>query len=252
MVVIESKSMQHGDRSYIGVIDTGDIVIVKSVEDGEVVPYVEGVVTGHRTYGEPGDVIIYYKSGMSKPIIHRAIVELVYNFTGKGFDIPSLKELPSWMWSVPGGSKVWWNLQDTVVLYGIGFANVTVPIDLKAMLDLMSSPVFVGGPHGGLITMGDNNYYVGPNGTLLGRYDQQWIGAVREPVQSSWIIGEARGELPWFGLLKLYATGTAPDYTPKNSQVNLVVTLVLLITVPLAMDVWLGARKRKAERLDGK
>jgi signal peptidase len=244
MVVIESKSMQHGEASAIGVIDTGDIVIVKQA-DGEVVTYLEGVATGHRTYGEAGDVVIYYKPGMAKPIIHRAICELEYNFTGGGFDIPALKDLPAWMWSVPGGAKEWWNLKGTVELYGIGHANVTVPIDLGAMLAYMSAPNFAGGPHGGIITMGDNNYYAGPNGTLVGRYDQKWISPVREPITEEWVIGKARGELPWFGLLKLYATGTAPDYTPRNSQVNLVICLVLLITVPMSIDVGLGLRKRK-------
>jgi signal peptidase len=134
-----------------------------------------------------------------------------------------------------------------VELYGIGHANVTVPIDLAAMLAYMNAPTFAGGPHGGLITMGDNNYYSGPNGTLLGRYDQKWISSVREPIAEDWVIGKARGELPWFGLLKLYATGTAPDYTPRNSQVNLVVCLVLLITVPMTLDISLGLRKRKEQ-----
>ena len=47
----------------------------------------------------------------------------------------------------------------------------------------------------------------------------------------------ARGELPWFGLIKLYATGTAPDYTPENSKVDLVIALALIIVVPIAIDV---------------
>ena len=106
MVVVESKSMQHSDRSSIGVIDTGDIVMVRSVGSAdEVVTYLRGVATGHSTYGEPGDVIIYHKSGMSRPIIHRAIAALEYNATGGGFDVPELANVPASMWSVPGGDR---------------------------------------------------------------------------------------------------------------------------------------------------
>jgi signal peptidase len=249
MVVIESKSMQHADSSSIGVIDTGDIVVVKSVgSTGDVTTYLEGVATGHSTYGEPGDVIIYYKEGMSKPIIHRAICELVYNSTGGGFDIPELADVPASMWSVPNGPDVWWNLKDTVELYGIGFMDVTVTIDLGAMLDYMSSPAYSGEVHGGLITMGDNNFYTGPNGTLIGKYDQRWISSVKEPIQSEWIVGKARGELPWFGLLKLYATGSAPDYTPQNSKVNLVVSLGLIIALPVAIDVVQSLMKKRSRK----
>ena len=238
MVVIESKSMQHSDLSRIGVIDTGDIVVVKSVSStDDVVTYLEGVATGHSKYSEPGDVIIYYKSGMSKPIIHRALLEVEYNATGGGFDIPALANVPASMWSVPSGEDVWWNLHDSVELYDIGFLDVTVTVDLGAMLEYMTSPAYSGEPHGGIITMGDNNYYTGSNGTLLGKYDQRWISAVREPIKSEWIVGKASGELPWFGLIKLYATGTAPDYTPENSKVNLVVSLALLIGLPIAVDV---------------
>lgn len=249
MVVVESKSMQHSDRSSIGIIDTGDIVMVRSVGSAEdVVSYLEGVATGHSTYGEPGDVIIYYKSGMSKPIIHRAIVELEYNATGGGFDIPELANVPASMWSVPGGDQVWWDLKDSVELYGIGFLGVTVTIDLRAMLEHMSSPAYSGEPHGGFITMGDNNYYTGANGTLLGKYDQRWVSSVKEPIKSEWIVGKARGELPWFGLIKLYATGTAPDYTPENSKVDLVIALVLIVAVPIAIDVLQAVVRKRSGR----
>jgi signal peptidase len=249
MVVIESKSMQHGDLSSIGVIDTGDIVVVKSVSSSdEVVTYLEGVANGRSTYGEAGEVVIYYKSGMNKPIIHRAICDLEYNSTGGGFDIPELASVPESMWSVPEGPGVWWNLKDTLELYDVGFLDVTVIIDLGAMLDYMSSPAYSGEPHGGLITMGDNNYYTGANGTLLGKYDQRWMSAVREPIKSEWIVGRASGELPWFGLIKLYATGSAPDYTPENSKVNLVASLALIIGLPIAIDVGQVAWKKRSEK----
>lgn len=238
LVVIESKSMQHGVDSYIGVIDTGDIVIVKDVNSlNDVTPYIDAVANGFSTYGELGDVVIYYKTGMDKPIIHRAICNLEYNSTGGGFDMPALENIPPWMWSVPGGEKVWWNLKGTVELQGIGYANATVVIELNPMLKYK---------HGGLITMGDNNFRTNAsNGRLEGIVDQSAIRAVRdEPIKAEWVIGKARGELPWFGLLKLYATGTAPSYTPKNSQTNLIVSLALIIAVPVALDISNSLLKR--------
>src|SRR5688572_5813549 len=49
MVVVESGSMQHSDvRSHLGVIDTGDLVLLQSVSSGsDVVTYVDGRVSGY-------------------------------------------------------------------------------------------------------------------------------------------------------------------------------------------------------------
>src|SRR3989304_7218406 len=58
LVVIESPSMQHGHTtSAIGVIDTGDLVLVQSAPTrGDVVTWVEGRGSGHSTYGDYGEV----------------------------------------------------------------------------------------------------------------------------------------------------------------------------------------------------
>ncbi len=234
LVVIESKSMQHSeDTSYIGTIDTGDLVIVKQVTDsGQVVTYLEGMATGHRTYGEYGDVIIYFKSGLSKPIIHRAICYLEYNQTGGGFDIPALADIPSSQWDVVGGPDVWWNQKGTIEIYDVGYADVTIKLDLSIMLDYFESRGIA--PHSGFITMGDNNWSPSSTGPV-GNYDQ--LSIVREPIKEEWVIGLARGEIPWFGLLKLYITGTAPSYVPNNSETYLILSIVAIIGVPIALDV---------------
>lgn len=247
LVVVESKSMQHGTESYIGTIDTGDIVIVKGVSSlKEITPYLDAMATGHRTYGEFGDVIIYYKTGMGKPIIHRAICNLVYNKTGGGFDVPALKNVPSEQWAVLGGEQVWWNLQTTLMLYDIGYMRASVEIRLSSMLTQMGSSA-----HGGLITMGDYNWYVEDN-VVKGKIDQSAIPAVRnEPILGDWVIGVARGELPWFGLLKLYAAGSAPADTPRNSQTDLLISLALIISVPIALDVTGSLLKRRGVDLFG-
>ena len=95
MVVVESDSMQHSDdEAFLGVMDTGDMVLVKSIEDeDDVVSYMKGKRIGHETYGEYGDVVIYRKNGYkdTTPVIHRAIIWLEYNVTSNSFDIPELK-----------------------------------------------------------------------------------------------------------------------------------------------------------------
>jgi signal peptidase len=234
LVVIESKSMQHSeDTSYIGVIDTGDLVIVKETPDsGRITTYLEGVATGYQTYGEYGDVIIYFKSGLDKPIIHRAICYLEYNQTGGGFDIPVLADVPSAQWEVVCGPDVWWNQKGTIELYDVGYAQATVRLDLSLMLDYFDDRGIT--PHGGFITMGDNNWSPSGSGPI-GNYDQ--LSIIREPVKEEWVIGVARGEIPWFGLLKLYLTGTAPSYVPSNSETFLIASIVLIVGVPIVLDV---------------
>ncbi len=235
LVVVESNSMQHSDaRSSIGVIDTGDLVIVKKAGAGEeVITYVEGVASRHMTYEGYGDVVIYSRYGQQSttPIIHRAICRLVYNSTGGGFDIPSLANLPPEQWNVPTASeKVWWDLKGTVEIYDVGYLGVTVRIDLKSILQYFGSRT----PHGGLITMGDHNI-VSEGGILYGYYDQ--ISIFREPVLDEWIVGKARGELPWFGLLKLWVSGDAPATVPENSKTNLFISIALIVGLPIALDL---------------
>jgi len=244
LVVVESDSMQHSDdRSFIGVIDTGDLVLVKQTDPDHVVTYLQGQSSGYQTYGEYGDVIIYERYGNPayKSIIHRAICRLVYNETGGGFDIPELADIPQSQWRVLGmGDQVWWNLEDTVEIYDIGYEEVTIQLDLGGMLAYFESRGRA--PHGGFITMGDHNWaYQGS--TKIGLYDQ--LAICREPIQFDWLEGVARGELPWFGLLKLWVTGEAPDNVPQNSVTNLWISLGIIIGVPLVLDIGTLLMKRR-------
>jgi len=70
-----------------------------------------------------------------------------------------------------------------------------------------------------------------------------------QPVADSWLIGKARGELPWFGLLKLWATGSAPDYAPQNSRNNLVICLALIVIIPICVDLIVSGMKRNGVSL---
>jgi len=52
-----------------------------------------------------------------------------------------------------------------------------------------------------------------------------------------WIVGKAQGELPWFGLFKLWITGHDSRAFPPSSVQNLIVTVIILVVVPIAMDL---------------
>jgi signal peptidase len=244
LVVVESDSMQHSsEQSFIGVIDTGDLVLVKDVGPDTIVTYLQGQVSGYQTYSEFGDVIIYQRYGNPdfKLIIHRAICRVDYNSTGGGFDIPELADIPQEQWRVLGSTEqVWWNLDQTVEISDIGYMDVTIQLDLGAMLAYFDSRGRT--PHSGFITMGDHNY-AQQGSKLVGLYDQ--LAICREPIQGSWVEGVSRGELPWFGLLKLWVSGDAPENIPQNSVTNLWISLGIIIGVPLILDIGTLLMKRK-------
>jgi signal peptidase len=240
LVVVESRSMQHSStESFIGTIDTGDMVILKKVaNDGEVRTYLESLADGYQTYGEFGDVVIYrpFGSESQTPIIHRALLRMEYNSTGGGYDIPALGALPISMWDVLGGPEDWHNLKTELVLTGIGYNQMTVRVNISNILGNFNHYSMT--PFSGLITLGDFNHGV----------VDQMTNICWAPVKSEWLSGVARGELPWFGLLKLWITGPMPDGPiPENSKTGLFVSLGLLIGVPIALDVTSVILERKGK-----
>ncbi len=242
MVVVESGSMQHdipGQEpvSHIGVIDTGDLVLVKRADKASIHTYIDGVKDNYRTYGEYGDVIIYFPNGDRSqiPIIHRAIVYLEINqTTGNSYDIPSLIDYPG-NWSIAPYELTheymhrWYDLSGTLYLYNVGYYNVTVEINLEMILG--SNPH----PKSGYITMGDNAATNAPV------YDQAGSISWAYPVPPSDIKGVARGEIPWFGLMKLYVSnGHIPPRTPANSVTDLIISIILLTVLPFIYDFVIG------------
>jgi signal peptidase len=230
LVVVESGSMQHSDTvSSIGVIDTGDLVIVKQLGGETIHTYVGSYSSGYSTYSSYGDVIIYkrYNSDSLPWIIHRAVVKLEWNTTSHSFDIPELKNYPQTLWSCNNASDGrWWSLTGTLELTHYGYKDQTVRVYLDPMLQYA---------HSGYITKGDHNDVV----------DQYPMASIcREPVKTEWVVGLSRGEIPWFGLLKLWASGQAAPYdhskssvAPDNSWSNLFITIGLVIAVPVILDV---------------
>ncbi len=245
MVVVESSSMQHSNsESFIGVIDTGDYVLVQATPlRTETISWVEGRVQNYRTYSDYGDVIIFRPPPRPEetPIIHRAILWLDWNTTtDDGWDAPSLLALPRSEWSATdrGGTSLLYpyNINGTITLHHAGFrGDLTRIIPLSVMPPLGS----------GFITMGDNNAY--SSGA------DPWI------VPQANVIGHARGELPWFGLLKLtlapagYCCQSWGDpRAPRNSWDALTASLVVLVVGPVAADfgyAW-WQKRRKAPNAD--
>lgn len=242
MVVIESASMQHDDRvSHIGVIDTGDLVLVQSAPGrSDVITWVEGKATGYMTYSNYGDVIIFHKPGMETPIIHRPIFYMEYNAANNTFNIPDLARLPlNVLW---GGT----NSDNSQVRSPIGL-DKTIWIaesgwrgDINFTFTISN---FLGHPPGGYVTMGDNNAEhratASPPRRASGGYDDYLV-------RQSDIVGKARGELPWFGLIKLTlypSPGACCDgwgdtvHAPANSWDSLLYSIILIILVPILLDV---------------
>ncbi len=249
MVVVESSSMQHTtDTSFVGVIDTGDLVLVQSVRrPSDVVTFVEGRLAGHETYSNYGDVIVFKRpSGSAEtPIIHRAIVYIVAN--GTGFDVPSLAAPSNGEWSGVRTSG-----EAATTPYGLrsvtirGVRNWASGSAMEIDLNYSTNGVAV---RTGFLTKGD---HVG------GSTFDSW-----GPVPVANIVGKARGELPWFGLLKLTffpgESGCCPNGwgdtnpatgAPKNSWDSLLVSLIAIIVGPFAADYgWAYWRKRRKARL---
>jgi signal peptidase len=234
----------------VGLINTGDLVLAQKVSLDQITPYVVGMTRGYSTYGEFGDVLLYHPDGAGggTPIIHRAIVYLSAG-PGGTFSAPELIGLPcgsapNWVFSANsstvGNGCATADFSGVLTIRDIGWQSVFIRIDLSAV-----------GGSSGFVTMGDNNY--GPNGAggLQGTPDEPSLTSL---VQPAWIVGVARGMLPWFGDVKLLLAGDAQDVPPQSWE-YLGLTVVGLIAVALGFHYLLRAEgvedpRRKAQEAD--
>jgi len=221
MVVIESGSMEHDDNplyeepryTHLGTIDTGDLVIVKEAEKDDIVTYLQGKKTDYKKYGDYGDVIVYYKNGIREkdglpvtPVIHRAMawVEVV-DKENKTYYIPEI--------------DTYFNGKIELAEIGLGGG--------AHIKDLENS---------GYITKGDSNG--NPHPDQLTHFDIS--GNVVQPVDPDWVVGIARGELPWFGLIKLKVTQPDNyDRAPPECRSMLWFSVILILLGPYtAGRIW--------------
>ena len=210
--VVESDSMQHGSADQLGLINTGDLVLAQKTSVPAITPYVTGVQTGYKTYGEYGDVLLYWANGQgSTPIIHRAILYLVWDPLGfyNATDLSGLPcggepnalyaYLPDGPGSPPNCNTT--HLNGVLDLYRIGWDSLNISLDLSA-------PAL--GRHSGFVTLGDGNALPDQAGVAA--------PAISELVEPGWIIGVARGMIPWFGSVKLLLEGQAGEVPPQSWQ----------------------------------
>ncbi len=233
--VIESNSMQHGAGDHLGVLNAGDVVLAQRLSNGSIVPYVAGVGNGYSTYGEPGDVVLYHPNGSTSatPIIHRAILFLTYNATQGSYSAFGLNTSlscgtgPGPSYETPGtsGNCAVTGLKSTLDLYNIGWTRRNYAIDISAGSL---------GKHSGYLTLGDNNSYTD-------QYRSGSLPPISSLVEPSWVVGVARGMLPWFGALKLLLDGNAP-YVPSASWQLLGLTVVGVILAAFGVH-WLLRRR---------
>lgn len=239
VVVIESPSMMHcegalgqqrsgdnckaGSYGRIGTIDPGDLVFVRSSPTrGDVETQANG---GAHHYGKSGDVIIYFPGGnqAATPIIHRALFWLQINgqcgsqdgctFTIEELDLHQVSDLDN---TVPRS-------------YGLVSGYDEILRTLRA-----------GPEQSGFITRGDNNPFA----------DQHSIPGVEYPVAEAWVLGKARGEIPWIGLVNLgfrQVLGGDPWFSraPTDLKVMLVVVVALVVATPWVIERVVRARREK-------
>lgn len=235
--VVESGSMQHGTGSNIGVIDTGDVVLVKDKDKVNILSYVDGYNVGYEAFGNYGDVIIYDRGPNQNPVIHRAILWLDYNGNGT-WSAPSLKDYPSDLWSCTSGSD-WSNLSGTLILKGMGYNHSINPsVDLNNLANSY--------PHSGYLTMGDNNTV----------FDQpRNISGVAGLIQYDNIRSVAWIEIPWIGTFKMMLNGkmNAIDYWVPNTVPCLAGAILFIIFLVVGLSFLFDYRyygKQRKELLD--
>ncbi|HJO28447.1 MAG: S26 family signal peptidase [Candidatus Poseidoniia archaeon] len=246
MVVIESGSMEHDSNqlypepgfTHIGPIDTGDLVLVKSAERDDIVTYLEGKQTGYKRYGDYGDVIIYYKNG----VLGGCDMNMTSRFD---FDISITTEAEcnqqdgEWIVATPviHRAMAWVEVRDDGSYYlpeiDMEFSNGKLVL---AEIGLPPDAPLTGLDHSGYITKGDSTGNRHPDQLT----HRDLYGQDVQPVQPEDIIGMARGELPWFGLIKLRLTQPASYASaPEECRQMLWLSLATIIIGPfVAQRVW--------------
>lgn len=211
--VVVSQSMQHDDdRSQLGIIDTGDLVLVRDKSKVEIQTYLEGYSTGYSTFGDYGSVIIYRSDG-GYNIIHRVMMYLeIREEAGiKYAYIPYLDQYPDKS-PIVDVEKITTNFSIYRIGYKDGAAiNITIEnILLKANVG-----------DSGYITMGDNN-------TSIDQYSISSISSFNSLVTYEKIVSIPVIEIPWLGCFKLLLNdnnNVIENHAP-NSLPNLAVVTI--------------------------
>ena len=252
VVVIESGSMMRCDQGThagiasvtcegpygrLGTIDPGDLVFVRDADRG-VQSAAACLEAGDRErYGACGDTIVYRPGGskLTTPIIHRAMVYIV-PYPDATFDIPDC-----------GLERV-----DRATIMAHDCVRDAFPASLLSSVDNVLGKYAddhayrnQGPEAAGYITLGDNNPGIDQGSSIL--------GGDFSLIRPDWVLGAARGELPWLGLLKLWftdATGPTNNYAnaPSDTRTLMWVTLAVLIGGPTVYETIVKRRRAAREK----
>jgi len=245
MVVIESGSMEHDDNplypepgfTHIGAIDTGDLVLVKSAGRDDIVTYLAGKQQGYERYGDYGDVIIYYKNGL------RGVCS-----AGDSLDEAECnRQDGEWTPATPviHRAMAWVEVRDNGSYYlpevDMEFANGKLVL------------AEIGLPPGAPLTEITQSGYITKGDSVSNRHPDQLthrdlLGQQVQPVQPGDIVGMARGELPWFGLIKLKLTqpenyAAAPEECRQMLLISLVTVIIGPFVIQRGWEQW-GPRRK--------
>ena len=237
MVVIESGSMEHTDNplydepgfTHIGTIDTGDLVVVKEAGKPEIVTYLQGKKTDYKKYGDYGDVIVYYKNGIREldgtpvtPVIHRAmawvdVLEEPRDMNGDNItDYYYIPEIETYF-----GSKI--EFSEIGLSGGAHLKNLE---------------------NSGYITKGDSTGNPHPDQLTHRDINNDPV----QPVDPDWVVGMARGELPWFGLIKLKITQPENyDNAPSGCKSMLLISIIIILVGPYTVGKLLEVREQRIQ-----
>lgn len=220
---VVSESMQHDNhRSEIGVIDTGDIVVVQDPDKTEIQSYVEGVESGYQSFGNYGSVIIYNRGDGQNPVIHRAILWIDYNEDGT-WSAPDLQNIAgTWYYQYENSDGTYTRGTDCYHIRGTLYFT---DLDGKSpYINLDALPV----KQSGFLTMGDN-----PVTNL--NFDQQ-SGIVNHLISMEDIKSVPILEIPWMGSLKLLLNGSDNLSHVPNSVPSLIMEILLVFSALFLLD----------------
>ncbi len=216
LVVVESGSMAHGEESELGVIDQGDLVLIKKVDSPkDLTTWGQGKKDDYKTYSDYGDVIIYFKNGHTDdtPIIHRAIAYIKFNETAKDDE---------------GNTQRYFDVPEFDI-YHVTVIHINI-VQRGRPVSIVYKPEQ---PFDGYITKGDNNGNADQGPTGLN--DNQ--GKDVQQVKIDWVDGVARGEIPWYGLIKLKLSGNEHiEEAPSNSWTLLIVSISIFLSLPFVVQ----------------
>ncbi len=229
--VVTSQSMQHDQtHSQLGIIDTGDMVIIRDASKAAVHSYVEGTIDGYSSFGDYGSVIIYERGNNQNPVIHRAILWIDYDSSTGTWSAPQLENYKG-EWKSGNGTD-WKNLTGVLEFKNITASGKNVSINLDSLPG-----------KSGYLTMGDN---------VSNSYLDQSTSIVNHLIGMDSIKSVAVFEIPWVGCIKLALNGSPNLKYVENSIPSLVMTFISLFMLLLTIDACSLYRNQKklTDRLD--